>query len=217
MTHHPSPPTSSADTRTFTAFVGTHCLSSGGLSTVLLKCRAYLQSGALEPLLIFDEETGRQRDFDFRGTDEEILAKAQTSLSGEGGEPKSGSRAGPGRPRLGVVPREVTLLPRHWDWLEQQPSGVSATLRKLVEEASRRGSGQELARRHRDATSRMLWSLAGNLPHFEEVSRALFAHDQARLEQLIASWPEDLRGLVTRRMLEAQALGSQEAAPEPHS
>ncbi|MFY0534142.1 DUF2239 family protein [Nannocystis pusilla] len=47
------------------------------------------------------------------------------------------ARTGPGRPKLGVVSREVSLLPRHWEWLERQPSGS----RRRCADSSRRRSG----------------------------------------------------------------------------
>jgi hypothetical protein len=92
-----------------------------------------------------------------------------------------------------VVSREVSLLPRHWEWLEAQPNGISAAMRRLVDQASKRNPGKERARRARTAASRVMTALAGNLPGFEEASRALFAEDQARFEQLIRRWPRDVR------------------------
>jgi predicted ester cyclase len=111
---------------------------------------------------------------------------------------------GPGRPKLGVTPREVTLVPRHWRWLERQPGGVSAALRRLVEQASKDPS--ERARAVRAALGSMLTSLAGDRPGFEEVTRALFAGDVGRLEALVRRWPRDLRELAVRRAREAAHL-----------
>ena len=102
-------------------------------------------------------------------------------------------KPGPGRPRLGVVSREVSLLPRHWDWLELQPNGISAALRRLVEEARKRDPEEEQARLAREAASRFMTAMAGNLPDFEEASRALFGNDHERFEGLIREWPEDIR------------------------
>ena len=44
-----------------------------------------------------------------------------------------------------------------------------------------------------EAAYRFLSALAGNLPGFEEATRALFAYDQRRFTELIAGWPEDVR------------------------
>ena len=105
---------------------------------------------------------------------------------------------GRGRPKLGVVAREITLLPRHWDWLNSQPGGASVALRKLVEEA-RRGSGdRDRIRSAQEAAYHFMSAIAGNLPGFEEASRALFAYDRRRFGDLIAAWPEDVRDHVIK-------------------
>jgi hypothetical protein len=99
---------------------------------------------------------------------------------------------------MGVVSREVSLLPRHWDWLEQQPNGISAALRRLVDEARKRAPGEERARLAREAAGRFMTAMAGNLPGYEEASRALFAQDRERFTQRIAAWPEDVRAHLER-------------------
>jgi hypothetical protein len=100
---------------------------------------------------------------------------------------------GRGRPKLGVVAREVTLLPRHWDWLGAQPGGASVALRKLVEEARRASGDRDRSRAARDAAYHFMAVMAGNLARFEEASRALFADDRRRFVELIAGWPGDIR------------------------
>jgi len=147
-------------------------------------------------LLIFDDETGREVDFDFSGTLEQMLARALPAA----GTPR------PGRPRLGVVGREVSLLPRHWEWLEQQPNGISAALRRLVDEARKREPGKQKARALREAASRFMTAMAGDLATFEEASRALFAGEQRRFERLIRSWPADVRKQALRWVREAARL-----------
>lgn len=171
--------------QTYTAFAGETRIASGSLTTVL--GRAIGHRAGRRPLLVFDDLTGRQVDFDLRGSLEEVLARV---------EPRE--RAGPGRPKLGVVSREVSLLPRHWDWLEAQPNGISASLRRLVDEARKRAPAEERARAARDAASRFMWAMAGDLPGFEEASRALFAGDRQRLEKLLRRWPKDVRSHVLR-------------------
>jgi hypothetical protein len=114
--------------------------------------------------------------------------------------------ARPGRPRLGVVGREVSLLPRHWEWLEQQPSGISAALRRLVDEARKREPGKQKARALREAASRFMTAMAGDLPGFEEASRALFAGEERRFERLVRGWPADVRKHALRWVREAARL-----------
>jgi hypothetical protein len=157
--------------------------------------------------LIFEDQTGRQVDFDFRGTSDEVLERV-TAV---------GTRTGPGRPKLGVISREVSLLPRHWDWLEQQPQGISGALRRLVDEARKREPGKERARLAREAASKFMWAMAGNLPGFEEASRALFAKDQERLEQLIRNWPEDIRRHLLRLVQESVRLESADVSSDAQS
>ncbi len=165
----------------YTAFAGERLLASGSLRDVLLALKAHHDAGG-ERVLVFQDATGRQVDFDLRGTPEEVLARAAPPR-----------RAGPGRPRLGVVSREVSLLPRHWEWLSEQPGGVSGALRRLVDEARRREPDRALARRARDAAGRFMWAMAGDLPGFEEASRALYAGDVDRLRALVRAWPPDVR------------------------
>ena len=100
---------------------------------------------------------------------------------------------GPGRPKLGVVPREVTLLPRHWDWLGSQPGGASVSLRKLVEKALRASAEPDRLREATESAYRFMHALAGNEAGFEEASRALFAGELARLQAEVANWPPEVR------------------------
>ena len=173
--------------KTYTAFAGARAIASGSLSEMLTRAKAWLDRHEREALLIFEDQTGREVDFDFRGTPEEVLRRANPP-----------SRAKPGRPKLGVVSREITLLPRHWEWLEQQPSGISASLRRLVEEARKKDPAKEDARRAREATSRFMTALAGNLPGYEEASRALFAREATRFRALMSQWPPDVRDHLWR-------------------
>jgi hypothetical protein len=177
---------------TFSAFTGERLLASGPLEVMLRAAKEHFDRDPGASLLIFEDGTGRQVDFDLRGTPDEVLARA---LAARSPEP---ARAGPGRPKLGVVSREVSMLPRHWEWLEQQPNGISAALRRLVEEAKKRDPEGERARLATEATSRFMTAMAGNLPDFEEASRALFAKDPARFDALIAAWPADIRAHLRR-------------------
>lgn len=173
---------------TYTAFQGHHHLASGPLSEVAL---AVKRASGDKPVLIFEDQTGQQTDLDTRGSDEQILAR----LAAQEQEPIPRTR---GRPKLGVVPREVTLLPRHWAWLKAQPGGASAALRRLVEEARRQGGGHERQRQAQDAAYRFMAAMTGNQPGFEEAIRALYAGDRARLERLTEDWPDDIRAHMLR-------------------
>ncbi len=166
---------------TYVVFLGKKCIADGPLEPVLRTCKTLAAVDG--PLLIFHQQTGNQVDFDFRGSIEDVLARVA---------PKP-ERIGPGRPRLGVISREVSLLPRHWDWLETQPAGASAALRRLVDDARRNDPGDALAIQ---ATGRVMTALAGNLPGFEEASRALYARDRTRLAEHVKAWPEDIRAYV---------------------
>ncbi|QDU56474.1 DUF2239 family protein [Aeoliella mucimassa] len=187
---------------TYTSFKGYQRVASGDLSSMLLETKEHIETSGEESLLIFEDTTGRQVEFDFRGTADEVLERHGAAKP----------RVGPGRPKLGVTAREVTLLPRQWDWLEQQPKGISATLRKLVDEARKQEPNRERARRLRDAAGKFMWAMAGNLPDFEEASRALYANDFSSLQAKISDWPTDIREHITRLLDQCAEL--QEAAGE---
>jgi uncharacterized protein len=180
--------------QSFTAFEGQRRLASGPLPEVVLAVKRAEQRGS-EPTVIFSDATGRPIDFDLRGSDDEIVARLPTATSpaavGETAAPSE--PRGRGRPKLGVVAREVTLLPRHWEWLNAQPGGASISLRKLVEAARRTNAASDRIRAARDAAYHFMSTMAGNLPNFEAASRALFADDRRQFTALIAPWPGDIR------------------------
>jgi hypothetical protein len=178
--------------QTFTAFEGQRRLITGALADVAL---AVKRAGATpSPIAIFDDHTGRAVDLDLRGSDAEILARLpQGACSDLPIEAPASEPRGRGRPKLGVVAREVTLLPRHWEWLNAQPGGASVALRKLVDEARRASGDKDRARQAREAAYHFMSAAAGNRPHFEEASRALFADDRRHFVALIADWPADIR------------------------
>ena len=153
----------------YTAFFGFDHLASGSLAHV------YAVSREVPGALIFDEETGRVVDIDPR-------------------YPPSAETTRPGRPRLGVVAREITLLPRHWDWLATQPGGASVALRKLVEEA--RSNPKMLMRAARDSVYRFITATVGNAPGYEEAIRALYAGQRDEFFAHIEAWPPDIRAKV---------------------
>ncbi|MCK1543006.1 DUF2239 family protein [Bradyrhizobium sp. 147] len=183
---------------TFTAFMGQRRLASGAAGDVAL---AVKRAGSKpdQPIIIFDDRTGRSIDFDLRGEDHEVLARLAEIIPppSESTQPSSEPR-GRGRPKLGVVAREVTLLPRHWEWLNAQPGGASVALRRLVDEARRASGDKDRERQARDAAYHFMSTMAGNLPQFEEASRALFADDRRRFTRLIADWPTDIRDHIVK-------------------
>ena len=181
--------------RTYSSFAGDALVASGPLRAVLPATWQRLHARADETLLLFEDWTGRQVDFDFRGTADEVVARAEAAQASQEAQAAGARR---GRPRLGVVSREVSLLPRHWEWLEEQPNGISAALRRLVDEARKREPEKERERRAVAAASRFMSALAGDRPGFEEASRALFAGDRGRFTDLIRDWPADVRDYLER-------------------
>ncbi len=180
----------------FVAFDGFRRLASGTRLDVALALKD--AQGTTGPLLAFDLETGAEVDFDLRGSREDICARY--------GE----AERGPGRPKLGVVAREVTLLPRHWDWLQAQRGGASAALRRLIDAARAADGGATEAAAAKAAAYRFLSAMAGDLPNFEAAARALFAGDAPTLRALTSGWPIDVTAVALAR-LEAPAL----CAPHP--
>ena len=153
------------------------------------------------PIIIFSDATGRPIDLDLRGTERDVVARLPQPAPDPDAptdETATAEPRGRGRPKLGVVAREVTLLPRHWEWLGAQPGGASVALRKLVDEARRANGDADRARAARDAAYHFMSVMAGNLAGFEEASRALFADDRRRFVGLIAGWPDDIRDHVVK-------------------
>jgi hypothetical protein len=180
--------------RRCTAFAGFRRVAAGDVAEVALAIKAALEQGEAEPVLVFEDETSRRVELDLRGTVDEVRERLEITVPAA--EPEA--PRGPGRPKLGVVAREVTLLPRHWDWLNEQPGGASVALRKLVDEARRANEGRDRARRAQEAVYRFMSAIGGNLPHFEEASRALFAGNRTGFEESIREWPEDVRDHLLR-------------------
>jgi hypothetical protein len=180
------------------AFAGASRLAEGPLAEVALAAKRAFDQPAASTVLIFDMASAEQIDLSFEGSESEFLAHLEVLTSRRRGPMPAEPPRAVGRPKLGVTAREVTLLPRHWEWLNKQPGGASATLRKLVEYASRTGLAADEARQARDATYRFIHAIAGNEPGFEEASRALFAADPERFGAAIANWPADVRAHAER-------------------
>ncbi len=172
-----------------TAFAGPSRIASGELRHVALKARQAF--GAGRTVLVFEDASGRQIDLPLELPEGELLRRLGHAEPAT--EPVPRPARGPGRPKLGVVAREVTLLPRHWDWLAAQPGGASVALRKLVDEARKVAGGNDRRRAAQESAYRFMQAMAGDLPGYEDATRALFAGDVARFEEQTAAWSEDIR------------------------
>jgi hypothetical protein len=174
------------------AFAGSHCIASGELRQVAATAKESMDRGETRPILIFDAATSALIEVDFRGSAQDVQ-KRLAAPQGAAMPLETPAQRGRGRPKLGVVAREVTLLPRHWEWLNGQPGGASVALRKLVEEARRVHHGHDTVRRAQEAAYRFMAAMAGNETGFEQATGALFANDAERFRQLTATWPVDVR------------------------
>ena len=193
----------STEQTSFTAFAGNRRIASGTLAEVARAAKEAFERGGSVSVLVFDDATAEQVDLDLSvGAAEAVerLARAARAAGGASADeaPPAAAPRGPGRPRLGVVAREVTLLPRHWAWLSEQPGGASVALRKLVEQARKASGGRDRQRRAQEAAYRFMSALGGDLAGFEEAIRALFAADRVRFDGLIAAWPPDVSAYAAR-------------------
>jgi hypothetical protein len=179
----------------YIAFEGDRRIAVGDLGDVARAAKEVLDRRKDAAILVFDGLTSGPIDIDFRGTVADVQARLPktTGVAATVEDALPATPRGPGRPKLGVVAREVTLLPRHWDWLAQQPGGASVALRKLVEAARRSGEDGYRVHRAQEAAYRFMSAMAGDKPHYEDAIRALFANDPTHFEKLIAAWPADVR------------------------
>jgi hypothetical protein len=180
-----------------TAFHDVTRITGGPLAAVALAVKAALTADPLAAILVFDDATGKVVDLDLRGGEAEITARYAPRSDGAIPAAEETPR-GRGRPKLGVVAREVTLLPRHWDWLALQPGGASQALRRLVDDARKADGGRSLARAAQERTYAFIATMAGNRAGFEEASRALFAGDRERFAAHSRTWPQDIRDHAER-------------------
>lgn len=163
---------------TFTAFRGTARIATGPRAEIARALLALGDGPQPEGVLVFSDETGRETDLDLSGGEAAAAARYADETPRRRG-----------RPKLGVKAREVTLLPRHWDWLATQRGGASATLRRLIDAARAEDGG---ARLRRDACYRFCATMAGDRPGFEEAMRLLYAGDRAAFAKAVSDWPDDI-------------------------
>jgi hypothetical protein len=175
-----------------TAFAGTQRIASGELRHVALKAKQVFDTRPGQPILVFEDANGKMVELPLELPAGELL-RMLSAMPADDVAPAPAPTRGPGRPRLGVVAREITLLPRHWDWLAVQPGGASVALRRLVEDARRVTADGDRRRAAQETAYRFMHALAGDLPGYEDATRALFGGDIARFEEVLAHWPEDVR------------------------
>ena len=174
-----------------TAFAGPRRIASGELRHVALKAKQAFDAG--KPVLVFEDASGHPVELPLELPAGELLRRLAEPAAAGATEAGDNAPRRPGRPKLGVVSREVTLLPRHWAWLAAQPGGASVALRKLVEEARRVSADGDRRRIAQEAAYRFMQAMAGNEAGFDEAARALFAGDIGRFEEHSATWPDDVR------------------------
>lgn len=185
-----------SETMSWIAFDGTTKISHGTPNQVATEVKTYVDAYPHSEVLVFDAITSQQLDMDAPGSLRVALHSLpieQPTRESESSTQELSPAKSVGRPKLGVTAKEVTLLPRHWDWLTRQPGGASVALRKLVEQAQRANKDVDRMRVARDAAYKFMNAMAGNEPGFEEATRALFAGNLIALRSLTEAWPKDIR------------------------
>lgn len=173
----------------YTVFEGHSLIFHGPLSDVVMKVKQRMGKSDHSSILIFSDSTGKILDFNFQGSEKDVVKRLE--IYTHDFQPQD--QSGPGRPKLGVVSREISLLPRHWEWLATQPGGASATLRKLVEDAKKKTEGTLSIKQIQERAYKFMSVLAGDLPNYEEALRALYKRDKRGFLEHSAQWPKDVR------------------------
>lgn len=182
-----------SDDQICTAFKNSRLLATGSMVDVALAAKTELDKNPKANVMVFDDSTGQFIEFDYRGSEEKFIQRLKVMVTPSESEPK-----GPGRPKLGVVSREIGLLPRHWDWLALQPEGASSVLRKLVDAAIKKNAAKDDVRRAQDATYKFMSIMAGDLPGYEEALRAFYASDRPKFVKQLGDWPKDVRDHILK-------------------
>ncbi len=196
-------------TPTYTAFEGDTLLGKGPLTEVILKIKKRMGKADNSPALIFNDATGNTMDFNFQGSEKDVLRRLEVFVGeadgkgkdakGKDGKGRDGKgkaaeeAAGPGRPKLGVISREVSLLPRQWEWLASQSGGASAVLRRLVDDARKKSGDALTVKQTQERTYKFLSVMAGNLMGYEEAIRALYRKDAKGFATHTEGWPKDVK------------------------
>lgn len=178
---------------TYTAFSGSARIAHGSLQEVAETVKQRIGKASHADALIFSDLTGKLMEIDFHGSPKDVLKRLEVFQADAAGPRDPDAPAGPGRPRLGVVSREVSLLPSQWEWLASQPGGASGTLRRLVDAAKRKTSDAPTVAQLQERVYRFLSAMAGDWPGYEDVLRALYRRDGTRFSSGLAAWPADVR------------------------
>lgn len=187
-----------------TAFDGARLLASGPAEAVVAAALARRQQNPAAALLVFDDRSGEVLDLNHQDDPAQVLrrvlgrARPEPTEAEQAAAPPPAEARGRGRPRLGVIAREITLLPRHWDWLASQPGSASVVLRRLVDEARKRHALRDRQRAAQQGAYRVMLALAGDRPRYEDALRALFAADRPGFDTAMAGWPADIRAYAQR-------------------
>lgn len=177
---------------TYTAFEGPDRLFKGNLQDVVLKTKRRLGRAENSSILIFSDATGRTIEFNFHGSEKDVSRRLEMYVDQAGNKPSSG----PGRPRLGVISREISLLPRHWEWLATQSGGASAAIRRLIEEAKKKSAARGSIKQLQERAYQFMTVIAGDLAGYEEALRALYRADRKHFLLKIQDWPCDIKNYL---------------------
>ena len=173
----------------YTVFDGFKIVSQGNIEEVAIATKKYLKKEDSARILIFSDLSGKQMDLDLSGTDKDVTDRLSVYKTAD----TTSSGTGPGRPKMGVKPREVSLLPTHWEWLSTQSGGASATIRRLVDEKMKTAAPKDKIKKTQETVYTFLNSIAGDLENFEDAIRFLYRQDEAKFKEAIAAWPKDLK------------------------
>ena len=164
-------------------------VSRGSLEQIIVQVKAIDMN--IEPM-VFEVDSCRRIDFSWYGDAATVFANASTD------KPQTSKR---GRPKLGVKAKEVTLLPRHWEWLSTQKGGASSALRRLVDEAQKNASTEDVICSQQQQLDKFMLAFLGDEPGFEEASRALYRNSKISFEAAIEVWPADIRDFVINKFM----------------
>lgn len=183
---------------TYTAFEGDKLVCKGDLPDVILRLKRRMGKAENSAVLIFSDATGNTMDFNFQGTEKDVLKRLEIFSGDDAPDIPVAEPAGPGRPRLGVVSREVSLLPRQWEWLASQSGGASAILRRLVDEERKRSIGGDTVKKHQERTYKFISVMAGDMKGYEDALRALYRKDQKSFNLHTGEWSPDVKAHALR-------------------
>jgi len=178
---------------TYTAFEGDQWVCRGPLPEVIMTVKRRMGKSENRPFLIFSDATGNTMDFNFQGSEKDVVKRLEVYTANDATAGSASETNGPGRPKLGVISREVSLLPRQWEWLASQSGGASAILRRLVDEERKKSIGGDTVKKHQERTYKFISVMAGDLKGYEEALRALYRKDPKTFQLHIATWPTDVK------------------------